>query len=186
MGAASMAPPEIAQELIRLDPLGVLVPPGHPFEGRGSVPVALLDGQPLLLPGSGQSPEFCEVVTEMCQAAGVTPDWYRGTVASVWAAADLARRSRCLPCVPASCAAALPGVNWRPLCQPGARYPWSVMWRAGDRAGPVTATLTSARALARELSWLEDATPGAVRPRRQRASLARLQLLSGAREVTPG
>ena len=184
-GRASMAPPEITAELIRLDPLGVLIPPGHPFDGCGEVPVALLDGQPLLLPAGGQSPEFSEVVTEMCQAAGVTPAWYRGTVDSVWAAADLARRGRCVPCVPASCAAGLPGVSWRPLCQPGARYPWSVMWRAGDRAGPVTATVASARTLARELGWLGQAARPARRGQR-RASLTRPAVLSGARALRSG
>jgi DNA-binding transcriptional LysR family regulator len=169
-GRAPAASPEIDTELIRLDPLGVLVLPGHPFTSRGSVPVALLDGQPLLVPASDQAPELSELVADMCQAAGVTPAWYRGTVDSVWAAAGLARQGRCVPCVPGSCAVALPGVTWQPLSQPGARYPWSVMWRAGDRARPVTAAVTAARRLAGELGWLGEPAARPARPGRRRAS----------------
>jgi DNA-binding transcriptional LysR family regulator len=175
-GRASMAPPEISAELVRLDPLGVLVPAGHRFAPLAAVPIALLAGEALLLPAGGQAPEFTEFVTEVCQSAGFTPAWHRGTVGSVRAAAELARHGSCVPCVPASCASALPGVGWKPLTQPEAHYPWSVLWRAGDRAKPVTAAVSSARALARDLGWLGEASasaPRRLRVRGGRASLAR-------------
>jgi len=49
LGRASLAPPEVAAELFRLDPLGVLVAEGHPFAGQSAVPVAALAAEPLLL-----------------------------------------------------------------------------------------------------------------------------------------
>jgi DNA-binding transcriptional LysR family regulator len=45
LGWASLAPPEVASELFRLDPLGVLVPEGHRLAASPEVPVAKLAGQ---------------------------------------------------------------------------------------------------------------------------------------------
>jgi DNA-binding transcriptional LysR family regulator len=41
-GWASLAPPEVASELFRLDPLGVLVPEGHRLAASQEVPVSKL------------------------------------------------------------------------------------------------------------------------------------------------
>ena len=49
LGRASLAPPAVAAELFRLDPLGVLGAEGHPFAGQSAVPVAALAAEPLLL-----------------------------------------------------------------------------------------------------------------------------------------
>jgi hypothetical protein len=35
------------------------------------------------------------------------------------------------------------------------RYPWSVLWRAGDPSEHVRALVACARALSQELGWLE-------------------------------
>lgn len=164
-GRASPAPPEVASGLVRLDPLGVLVADGHPWAGRDSVPVAMLDGEPLLLPGNSQAPEFDEFVTELCRSAGFVPALYRGTVGSVRAAADLVGRELCVSCTPSSCASALPAVVWRPLAEPAVRYPLSLLWRAGDRSEPVNAVVHSARNVARESGWLDEAPGDARRPR---------------------
>ena len=40
IGRASLAPPTVASELFRLDPLGVLVADGHAFAALSDVPVA--------------------------------------------------------------------------------------------------------------------------------------------------
>src|SRR4051794_31928322 len=49
LGRASLAPPEVASQLIRLDPLGVLVADCHRFAALVGVPVATLAEEPLLL-----------------------------------------------------------------------------------------------------------------------------------------
>src|SRR5664279_343581 len=46
IGRATLAPPAVAAELFRLDPLGVLVARGHPFASASTVPVAALAGRP--------------------------------------------------------------------------------------------------------------------------------------------
>lgn len=160
-GRASPAPPEVASELVRLDPLGVLVPQGHRFAAVPGVPVATLAEEPLLLAEEARAPEFNQFVIELCRSVGFTPTLYRGTVESIRAAVELIARGRCVLCVPASCLSALPGIVWRPLVEPVPRYPWSVLWRAGDHFEQVRTAVSCARALSRELGWLDSASQAA-------------------------
>jgi len=63
-------------------------------------------------------------------------------------------------CAPASCLPAPSGIVWRALKAPVSRYPWSVLWRAGDSSEHVSVLIDTARTLAVELGWLEPATTG--------------------------
>jgi len=155
LGRASLAPPEVASELLRLDPLGVLVPEEHRLAASPGVPVARLAAEPLLLAEEQRAPEFNQFVIELCRSVGFVPRLYRGTVESIRAAVDLVAQGRCALCVPASCVAPVPGIVWRPLVEPVSRYPWSVLWRAGDPSEHVRALVACARVLSRELGWLE-------------------------------
>jgi DNA-binding transcriptional LysR family regulator len=165
-GRACHAPAEVASELIRLDPLGILVAEGHCLAGLDAVPVARLAGQPLLLSGEARAPELNQLVVEACRSAGFTPTLFPGTVGSVRAAAELASHGRCIPCVPSSCASVLPGVVWRPLVEPGCHYPWSVLWRAGDASDQVRAVIAGARRLATHRDWLTEQPTGKTVQRR--------------------
>jgi DNA-binding transcriptional LysR family regulator len=154
IGRAALAPSEVASQLFREDPLGVLVPDGHRFASMDGVPVATLAQEPLLLSENAQAPEFNQFVVEMCRAAGFTPAVYEGTVESIRAAAALVAAGRCLYCVPSSCISALPGTLWRPLTDPPSHYPWSILWRATDTTGHVRAITTCAQVMSRRLGWL--------------------------------
>ena len=158
VGRAALAPPQIASLLFRQDPLGVLVPTGHPFAELDGVSVAALAREPLLLAEEARAPEFNQFTVEMCRAAGFTPTVYRGTVESIRAAAGLVAAGRCLYCVPSSCIAALPGTIWRPLTEPASDYPWSVLWRAADDSGHVRAVVSCAQAMSKRLGWLTPAS----------------------------
>jgi DNA-binding transcriptional LysR family regulator len=162
IGRAALAPPGVASQLFREDPLGVLIPDGHRFTALDGVPVATLAEEPLLLAADGQAPEFNQFVVEMCRAAGFTPAVYEGTVESVRAAADLVAAGRCLYCVPSSCISALPGTMWRPLTEPASYYPWSILWRATDTTDHVRAITACARTMSKRLGWLAipDRTAG--------------------------
>jgi DNA-binding transcriptional LysR family regulator len=155
-GRASLAPAEVASELVRLDPLGVLVAEDHRFAAEASVPVAALATEPLLLGEDDRAPEFNQFVVELCRSVGFTPTLYRGTVQSMQAAAELVVQGRCVVSVPSSCAqAALPGVTWIPLVEPVSRYPWSLLWRLNDQSEYVQAVRACTRLLAQELGWLD-------------------------------
>lgn len=157
LGRASLAPPEVATELFRLDPLGVLLHDRHHLAAQRAVPVAALAEQPLLLAQDARAPEFNQFVIELCRSVGFIPTVYRGTVDSIRAAAGLVAQGRCVVCVPASCTSAVPELQWRPLAQPPSHYPWSVLWRDGDRSEHVRAVIMAAQRLSRDLGWLNPA-----------------------------
>jgi hypothetical protein len=43
---------------------------------------------------------------------------------------------------------------------PVSRYPWSVLWRAGDSSEHVSVLIDTARTLSVQLGWLEPAITG--------------------------
>jgi DNA-binding transcriptional LysR family regulator len=155
-GRASLAPPEVASALFRLDPLGALVADSHRFAAIGEVPVQMLATEPLLLATEERAPEFNQFVVELCRSVGFTPTVYHGTVESIRAASDLIRQQRCVLCVPSSCVPVLAGTVWLPLTKPASRYPWSVLWRSGDHSEQVGTVVRCARALAHELGWIDN------------------------------
>jgi DNA-binding transcriptional LysR family regulator len=161
LGRACPAPPEVVAELVRLDPLGVLVSEGHRLAVVPSVPVARLAVEPLLLAEQGRAPEFNQFVIELCRSVGFVPMVYRGTVESLRAAADLVVQGRCVVCAPASCVSVVAGIVWRPLVEPVSRYPWSVLWRVGEGSDYVHAVVSAARRLSRELGWLQPSDQAA-------------------------
>ena len=148
------APPQVASQLFRRDPLGVMVASTHRFASMGGIPVAVLAEEPLLLAEEARAPEFNQFTIEMCRSAGFTPTVYEGTVESVRAAADLVAQGRCLYCVPSSCISGFPGTIWRPLTEPASYYPWSVLWRVTDDSDHVRAIVGCARAMSERLGWL--------------------------------
>ena len=160
LGRASLAPSTVASELFRLDPLGVLVAESHPLAMQAEIPVATLAAEPLLLSEEERAPEFNQFVIELCRSVGFIPTLYRGTVDSILASADLVAEQRCVMCAPASCMPAPSGIVWRPLVAPVSRYPWSVLWRAGDSSEHVSVLRDTARTLSAQLGWLESVAIG--------------------------
>ncbi|SEH03104.1 DNA-binding transcriptional regulator, LysR family [Nonomuraea solani] len=161
IGHASRTPAEVTSKLIRLDPLGVLVPNDHAFaDMTDGVPVAALAGEPLLLGEESQTPELNEFVLQLCRSAEIAPAIYEGTVESTRAAADLVLQNRCVHCVPASFRTSnRPGTTWRPLIEPTAHYPWSLLWHQDNPSSHIATVINSARQLAERLGWLESAAP---------------------------
>jgi hypothetical protein len=58
-------------------------------------------------------------------------------------------------CVPRSFGAAQTGTRCVPLANPVARYPLSLLWRAGDRATPVAAVRECTREVSTRLGWMD-------------------------------
>ncbi|HEU4349899.1 MAG TPA: LysR substrate-binding domain-containing protein [Actinoplanes sp.] len=153
VGRVSAAPTAIASELFRLDPLGVLVRSDHPFAGRTAVPVAELSMATLLLADQRRAPEFHQFVAEVCRSAGFFPNLFHGSVQNLRAAVDLVVAGRCVLCVPASSVPFSAEVTWRPLGPSVPRYPWSVMWRAGNPSPYAVSLVSTARRLSVENGW---------------------------------
>jgi len=162
VGYAPHVPPGVASEVFRRDPMGVLLAENHPLARADAVPVRDLRGVPLVLAEVDRAPEINDFVTDICAAAGFRPTRHPDSVQSIRAAAYLVAEHGCAVVVPSSCDLLMQQVRWIPL-QPGSRLPWSVLWRDGDEAWPVTAVRRSARALSRKLGWL-GTTPDPVAP----------------------
>ncbi|MFI7546922.1 LysR family transcriptional regulator [Actinoplanes sp. NPDC049599] len=157
VGRLPGAAPEIAAEMFRLDPLGVLVPAAHPYAGLAHVPVSDLRDETLLLADQDQAPEFNGFVAEVCRSAGFFPTLFSGSVQTLRAAVDLVRQGRCVLCTPESTAGVSAELVWRPLGPSVPRYPWSVLWRANDPSRYAVDLVATARALSAELGWREAA-----------------------------
>jgi DNA-binding transcriptional LysR family regulator len=157
VGRLPGAAPEIAAEMFRLDPLGVLVPATHPYAGLTHVPVAELRDETLLLADEDQAPEFNGFVAEVCRSAGFFPTLFSGSVQTLRAAADLVLQGRCVLCTPESTAGVSAELVWRPLGPSVPRYPWSVLWRAHHPSRYAVDLVETARALSAELGWREAA-----------------------------
>jgi DNA-binding transcriptional LysR family regulator len=158
LGRAYLAPSDVAAKLVRLDPLGVLIPESHPLAALQKVPVSHLAEEVLLLAREEREPEFNQFLIELCRSAGFLPNVYHGTVQSLRAAAYLVARGLCVACVSAACLPVAAGVVWRPLVQPECRYPWSVLWRAADYSEYVQAVVAAASRLSQEFGWLHSST----------------------------
>ncbi|MEV4552313.1 LysR substrate-binding domain-containing protein [Nonomuraea wenchangensis] len=160
IGHASRTPAEVTSKLIRLDPLGVLVPDAHRFAALAGVPVAALAGELLLLGEESQTPELNQLVLALCRSAGFAPALYEGTVESSRAAADLVLQHRCVSCVPSSFRSSnRPGTTWRPLADPPPHYPWSLLWHQDNPSPHIATVISTAGQLAQRLGWLEPAAP---------------------------
>lgn len=155
-GNAVQVPDDIAVELIRLEPVQVLLPAGHRLAAAGEVPAAALAEECWLLPANELAPEWTEQVVNICQQAGFRPRRYPGVTHGSAAAAELVVEGRCV--VPTVGWTTLPaGVAARRLVEPAALFPWSMMWVEAARGEAVTRLLDAARTTSATNGWLKDA-----------------------------
>lgn len=146
------APPGVVCDLIRLDPLGALVPDEHPIARADHAALTDLATLRLVLADDSQAPEFNDFLVAACEAAGFQPWRYHDTVQSIRAAEYLVAQQHCVAVVPQSGDLLMPGLRWVEL-SPRCLYPWSLLTRAGDSRRAVRAVLQSAHDLADRLNW---------------------------------
>jgi DNA-binding transcriptional LysR family regulator len=155
-GRAALAPPEVASQLVRLDPLGVLLPKEHRLSKLRQVPVITLADERLLLGRDHLAPELNQFIIELCRSVGFLPNSYAGSVESIRAAVELVAQGRCLSCVPSSCKVLHEGVTWKRLTGPVSLYPWSVLWHSANRSNCYIGTVRNcAHKLSRQLCWIQ-------------------------------
>lgn len=155
-GRASRIPPSVTSELVRHDPMGVLLAQDHPLARLESIPIRRLAGELLLLVDDARAPEYNEFVGDMSRSAGFTPATYPGTVLTMRCGSYVVARSRCVFCIPRSCGEVLSGTLWRPIVDPMAHYPRSLIWLADGRPAPVAAVRECAKAISHERGWIES------------------------------
>ena len=158
MGGRSTVPPWIASEVLRVDPVGVLLASEHALAKESTIPVSRMSEVPLLLAHDEWAPEFNQFVIETCREAGVAPTIHRGRVQSMCAAAQLVARGNCAAWVPQSSRLRWPGTCWVPLVDPEPQHSWSLLWRGDNESEHLNAVLDCARELSRMRGWTAAAT----------------------------
>lgn len=152
-GRANVAGPEINSEVVRLDPVAVMVGADQPGARKGCLSMAELASETILLLDAHEAAEYNSFVVDMCLMNGFRPTAYRGTAQSVRGAADLVAHRGCVLVVSTSCRAS-PGVAVVPLVDPVTVYPWSLMWRSGSDAPVIPLVREVTRAMSHTRGWM--------------------------------
>jgi DNA-binding transcriptional LysR family regulator len=143
-GPGSHAPSGITSALFRLDPLGVIVPAEHPFASMTGVPLRSLSGMPVAVPEKLRQLGLVQFVTELCQSADV----------AARLEPDGLERQPGITCAPRSSLPAPAGTVWRPLSDPRAAFPWSVLSLSHNASPHVRTVVACAHRAARQRGWL--------------------------------
>jgi DNA-binding transcriptional LysR family regulator len=153
-------PGSITSELVRWEPLAVMLPATHQLASLDAVPVSALAGVEIdTNPGNPDAPEWSDLADQFLALSGAvaTPPHLAAT--GLENQADHLIRQG-IPILTGADHLAVPGGVVRQLVDPVAVYPWSIIWRRGAEGGAVSAIRTAAAALAAEHGWLtlpEDA-----------------------------
>ncbi|MGQ0607736.1 MAG: LysR substrate-binding domain-containing protein, partial [Chloroflexota bacterium] len=156
-------PAELTRRLVRYEPLGLLIPDGHPLAARPQVPLEMLRGMEIdASAGNHDAPEWVDLAVSLLEAFGARPS---APHAHVIGPSETARhlQSHGLPILTMSERPAVPGAVIRPLAEPVPVYPWAIVHRR-DAKHPELATLRSvASELAGKEGW-KDPPDGAWLP----------------------
>jgi hypothetical protein len=153
LGASSM--PTIARDLVRLEPLALLLPADHALAGRTSVAIRELRGLEIDgLPSNPATREWADLVTQFlafCGARSTPP--HVPAIGLEEQGHHLVRQG--LPILTSADSVEVPGGVLRPLVEPVPLYAWSMAWRRDARSAGVEAVRSAVAELAAAGGWLE-------------------------------
>ena len=145
----------VERQLLRYEPLAVLLPLGHPLAGMDTVPTAALDGVEMdLNPASPDAPEWSDLVRQLIALTGAwaTPD-HIPAVGLDDQAHHLVQQG--LPILTSVDHVEVPGGVIRPIVDPIPVYPWSMAWRPGSHPAGLAAIRDAATTIGQAEGWLE-------------------------------
>ena len=145
----------VEHELVRYEPLAVLVPLGHPLASMDAVPIADLAGVEMdLNPASPDAPEWSDLVSQFIALTGAwaTPD-HIPAVGLDDQAHHLVQQG--LPILTSVDHIEVPGGVVRPIVDPVPMYPWSMVWRPGAHPAGLAAIRQAAATIGQAGGWLE-------------------------------
>jgi DNA-binding transcriptional LysR family regulator len=148
----------VRSELLRVEPLVLLVGRRHRLADASPVPLASLENETLLLFPRELAPTYYDRIIAACEQVGFEPGVkaFPDPPPQAMVARLPAGREVCL--APASyglhAAAAEPGILARPIAEPGILAEWSILWPARAGSAAITRFLDSTRRCAHENNWL--------------------------------
>jgi hypothetical protein len=150
----------VHSELLRVEPLMVMLGERHRLADAGVVPLASLESETLLLFPRELAPAHYDRVIAACEQAGFEPRVraFPDPPPHAMFARLPAGREVCFATASfaRNAAAAEPGIVVREIAEPGILAEWSILWPARAQSAAVTRFLDSARRCAREHNWLRS------------------------------
>jgi DNA-binding transcriptional LysR family regulator len=154
---------QLERRLVRLEPLALLLPEEHALAALEAVPLAALKGTEVdASVGNEGAPEWVDLAVSLLRAFGAEPSpAHLHAVGLEETVQHL--RSHGRPILTLAERPVAPGVVARPLTEPVALYPWTMVHRRELRHSGLGALHAAADELARDEGWV-DLPPGAWIP----------------------
>jgi DNA-binding transcriptional LysR family regulator len=134
----------LRQRPVRHEPIAVLLPERHPLARLDAVPLGSLRGTgPCFRAGNHATPGWDHAIAQLLAPFGVDPAAAHPHVQST---DELAQHvhDRNAPIITMTTQPAVPGTVLRPLVEPVALFPWTMLWRAGGGDHPGLRALNEA------------------------------------------
>ncbi|MFF4775869.1 LysR family transcriptional regulator [Microtetraspora fusca] len=147
---------ELRGEIIRLDPVRLVLREDHPLAAQGEIPVSGLGRCRWVFGNVDHTPDWIDFVLAFLAESGVRPRPPFAGQTPLSAMLEQVRERDAVAAWPESCPAPGPGLVVRPLVDPSPVYPWSMVWRRDRMSDRVRAFQAAARATAADLGWLRD------------------------------
>src|SRR6266540_4063085 len=146
---------QLARRLVRLEPLALLLPKEHPLAALDAVPLAALRGMQVdASVGNELAPEWVDLGVRLLAAFGAEPSPQHQHAAGLEETVEHLR-SHGRPILTLVERPVAAGVVVRPLVEPAALYPWTMVYRRERRHPGLDALHASVDQLARRERWLE-------------------------------
>ncbi|MFI1866827.1 LysR family transcriptional regulator [Streptomyces jumonjinensis] len=142
-------------QLVRFEPLAVILPEDHPLAARDRVPLAALAGEAVYAgAGNPRTPEWTDLARRLFEGRGIAlaPPAPMAVGAEEFRRVMAKHRRPVLAVVDFP---AMPGTVLRPLTDPVPLSALSLVWRRGMRHPGLDALRAAVRELAAEDGWLE-------------------------------
>ena len=145
---------DIGRQLLRLEPLAVLLPASHPLAELPEIPLERLRGQEIDAdPTTTAAPEWADLVRQFLALTGARPTPpHLPAIGLEEQGYHLVRQN--LPILTAIDHLPPPNGVVRQLVDPTPLYPWSMAWLRGANRSALEVLRATATALAREEGWL--------------------------------
>ena len=146
----------LVAEIIRFEPLAVLLPDDHALAALAAVPLAALAGSDIDVNiDDPASPEWTDISRQLLARANARPVAAHTKAIGVEEASHHLRRQG-LPILTGLDMADVPGGVVRAIVEPMMLFPWSVVYRRGSEVEPgVASLLEAARSTSRAEGWLD-------------------------------
>ncbi len=151
-GQDAATDPHLAHDIVRHEPIDVVLPVDHRLAGSEHVSLQELADEVFYLPHDTVAPEWNAFIGQACEQAGFTPRRHATATDGAEFGLDLVRDGECVTLGLRSTPHP-PGTVALPLNGP-LRYPWAMMWRRDDPAKAITQIRQAARDVAAAHRWV--------------------------------